>query len=60
MGISEQKIINIYTYPDRAKKFTSIINGHLKKKKKIKAKVEADSLGQAELKPRLTTAAFDS
>lgn len=58
MGINEQKLQNIYTYPERAKKFTSIING-LFKKKKIKAKAEADSLGQAEFKPGLTTAAFD-
>jgi len=37
MGISEQKLQNIYTYPDRAKKFTFIINGHFQKKLKPKA-----------------------
>lgn len=56
MGINEQKLQNIYTYPERAKKFTSIINGLFLKKK---SKAEADSLGQAEFKPGLTTAAFD-
>lgn len=28
MGISKQKLQNIYTYPDREGKFTSIVNGH--------------------------------
>lgn len=58
MGISKQKLPNIYTYLDRAKKCTSLINSHLRKK--IKAKAEADSQGLAEFIPGLTTAVFDN
>lgn len=37
MGISEQKLQNIYTYPDRAKKCTSLIDSHLRKKNQSKS-----------------------
>lgn len=37
MGISKQKLPNIYTYLDRAKKCTSLINSHLRKKNQSKS-----------------------